>query len=220
MAEVNLLSKLPQTRRNVKARATAKTARVISEARKFGQMYFDGPRDYGYGGYKYDYRWIAVAEDIISHFHLKPGMRVLDIGAGKGFLVNDLMQACPGLEAFGLDISGYGVRNCHPNVVGRLQIGDARALPFPDDSFDCIISINTLHNLARDDVVTAISEIERVARAQRRAYIVVDAYRTEEQRAIFEDWVLTALHYDTPERWVDLFKEAGYTGDWYWTILE
>jgi SAM-dependent methyltransferase len=220
MVEVNLLNKLPQTKRNVGARAGGKTPEVVAAARAFGELYFDGPREYGYGGYSYDYRWLPVAEDIVAHFHLKPGMRVLDVGAAKGFLVNDLMQVCPGLEVFGVDISEYGVLNCHPNVVGRMHIGDARDLPFPDYSFDCVLSINTLHNLVRDDVIIALKELERVSKARKRSYIVVDAYQTEQQRRLFEDWVLTALHYDKPEQWVDLLHEAGYTGDWYWTILE
>jgi cyclopropane fatty-acyl-phospholipid synthase-like methyltransferase len=134
MAEVNLLAKLPRSRRNVTARAVAKSAEVIAISRQFGQEYFDGPRDYGYGGYRYDGRWIPVAEDIVAHFGLKPGMRVLDVGCAKGFLVKDLMKL--GLEVFGLDISDYAIRNCEPEVIGRLHVGNADTLPFPDGSFD------------------------------------------------------------------------------------
>ena len=220
MAEIDLLAKLPRTRRNISSRASLKTAEVIAEAKKFGELYFDGPRDYGYGGYRYDYRWLPIAEDIVAHFHLKPGMRVLDIGAGKGFLVHDLMQVSPGLEVFGLDVSTYGVRHCHPDVVGRMHVGDARDLPFPDNSFDCVLSINTLHNLEREDLIRALQEMGRVVRAPKRGYVVVDAYRTDAERALFEEWVLTAQYYNTPEGWVALFREAGYIGDWSWTIIE
>src|SRR5271166_5212746 len=52
---------------------------------------------------RYDGRWIPIAEDMIEHFGLKPGDRVLDVGCGKGFLVKDLLKVCPGIEAFGLD---------------------------------------------------------------------------------------------------------------------
>ena len=48
----------------------------------------------------------------------------------------------------------------------------------------------------------------------------VDSYRTPEQKEIFESWVLTAEFHDYPEGWKALFAEAGYTGDWYWTIIE
>ena len=101
MAEFNLLRALPNTKRNIWKRSDAKDASVVAIAKQFGEMYFDGPREYGYGGYRYDGRWRPVARDIIAHFGLKPGMRVLDVGCAKGFLVKDLMQEAPGLEAFG-----------------------------------------------------------------------------------------------------------------------
>src|ERR1700678_2272120 len=137
MAEVNLLDKLPKGKRNLNARATAKTDEHIRVSREYGELYFDGPRDYGYGGYRYDGRWVPVARDIVAHFALAPGMRVLDVGCAKGFLVKDLMRVCPGLEAFGLDVSLYALMNCEPDVTGRLHLGTAERLPFPDRSFDC-----------------------------------------------------------------------------------
>ena len=218
MAEVDLLRRLPKTKRNIAKRAQAKTPEHIAIAKQYGEMYFDGPREYGYGGYRYDGRWIPVAEDIIAHFGLKPGDRVLDVGCAKGFLVKDLMKACPGLEAFGLEISEYALIQCEPEVVGRLHLGSADNLPFPDDSFNAVVSINTIHNLPRDRAIQAVREIERLAPC--RGFIQVDTYRTPEQRKVFLDWVLTAEFHDYPEGWIKLFEEAGYTGDYYWTITE
>ena len=218
MREINLLARLPVPKRTIKARASAKTPEIVAVGRQYGEMYFDGPREYGYGGYRYDGRWIPVAEDIVRHFDLKPGDRVLDVGCAKGFLVKDLMKVCPGLEAFGLDISEYALMHCEPEVIGRLHLGNAVELPFPDKSFQALISINTVHNLGRDDAIRAIREIERLAPG--RGYVQVDSYRTPEQREIFLQWVLTAKFHDYPEGWIELFREAGYTGDWYWTIVE
>ena len=93
--EVHLLSKLPRGKRNVNARAEAKTDEAIAISRQYGELYFDGPRKYGYGGYRYDGRWIPVAEDMVKHFDLKAGDRVLDVGCGKGFLVKDLLEGLP-----------------------------------------------------------------------------------------------------------------------------
>jgi len=216
--EIDLLRSLPKTKRNIQQRAQGKDPEVVATARKFGQEYWDGDRKYGYGGYRYDGRWRSVARDIIGHLGLKSGMRVLDVGCGKGFLVKDLMLECPGLEAFGLDISRYALLHCDTAVVGRLHLGSADSLPFPDRAFDCVLSINTLHNLERPGVVRALKEIERVGMG--RAYVQVDSYRTPEQKALFEDWVLTALFHDYPDAWRKLFAEAGYTGDYYWTIVE
>ena len=218
MAEVDLLRALPQTRRDIGKRAAAKDPAVIAEAKQFGELYWDGPREYGYGGYRYDGRWRPVARDIIAHFGLKAGMRALDVGCGKGFLVKDLMLECPGLEVFGLDISWYALTHCHPAVTGRLHLGSGDRLPFADATFDCVLSLNTIHNLPRPRALAALREIQRLSEG--RAFVQVDSYRTAEQKAVFENWVLTAECHDYPAGWLEIFHEAGYTGDHYWTIVD
>lgn len=216
MAEVNLLRALPKGKRSIASRATAKTAEHMRISREFGEMYFDGPREYGYGGYRYDGRWQPVARDIIDHFELKPGDRVLDVGCAKGFLVKDLLNL--GIDAYGVDVSRYALLHCEPEVVGRLHLGSAENLPFPDRAFAAVISVNSVHNLPYARCVAAVREIERLAPG--KGFIQVDSYRTPEQAALFESWVLTALHHDYPEGWQRLFRDAGYTGDWFWTIFD
>ena len=217
MIEVNLLTRYPRAKRNVKARLGNKEEnRTI--AMKFGKEYFDGTREQGYGGFRYDGRWVPIAEDIVRHFGLKPGDRVLDIGCAKGFLVKDLMKVCPGLEVFGIDVSEYAVTNCEPEVIGRVHVGNATHLPFPDHSFKATLSINTVHNLDRAGCLQALREMERVAPG--KGYVQVDAYRNAAEEKVFLDWVLTAKTYGTPEFWVELLKQAGYNGDYFWTILE
>ena len=218
MAEIDLLRALPRIKRNIQKRKEAKDPAVVAISRQYGEMYFDGPRDYGYGGYRYDGRWLPVARDIIAHFGLKPGMRVLDVGCAKGLLVKDLMLACPGLEAFGLDVSLYALMHAEKEIIGRLHLGTAEKLPFPDNSFDCVLCLNTVHNFPRPRAIKVMQEIQRTSGG--RAFVQVDSYHTPEQKEIFESWVLTADFYDYPQGWVELFKEAGYTGDYYWTIIE
>jgi ubiquinone/menaquinone biosynthesis C-methylase UbiE len=216
MAEVNLLRALPRTKRNIEKRAQAKDPEAIRISRQYGEMYFDGPRDYGYGGYRYDGRWVPVARDIIRHFGLKAGDRVLDVGCAKGFLVKDL--ADQGMDAYGLDISEYALRQTPPDMAGRFVIGSADRLPFADGGFACVLSLDTVHNLDRAGARQALAEIQRVSGG--RAFVRVDSYRSPAQKEIFESWVLTARFHDYPECWVRLFREAGYTGDFYWTIIE
>jgi len=218
MREVDLLARLPRTKRNIASRHEAQTPENIAIARRYSQEYFDGPREVGYGGYRYDGRWIPIAEDMVRHFDLKPGDRVLDLGCAKGFLVHDLMKVCPGLEAFGLDISEYALVHCMPEVVGRLHLGSADKLPFPDNSFAAVISLNTIHNLERERAVAAVREVERLAPG--KGFIQVDSYHTPEQRGLFLSWVLTAKFHDYPQGWLKLFAEAGYSGDYYWTVVE
>jgi len=215
MREINLLKSLPKSKRNIKDRQTQKTEDHIRISRLYGKDYFDGKREYGYGGYKYDGRWRPVAKDIVSHFKLKPGDRVLDIGCAKGFLVKDLLSL--GIDAYGLDISEYALENCEPEVTGRLHLGSAHKLPFPNKSFSAVISINTIHNLEKDECFLALKEIERLSPG--KGFVQVDSYLDEEQKKVFDNWVLTAKFHDYPKNWIKLFKSAGYTGDYYWTII-
>ena len=51
MPEINLLNSLPKTKRNIQKRSNAKDPTVIAIAKQYGEMYWDGPREYGYGGF-------------------------------------------------------------------------------------------------------------------------------------------------------------------------
>jgi hypothetical protein len=215
MPELDLLRALPRSKRNIAARQTAKTPALIALSRQYGYDYFHGSRDVGYGGYRYDGRWVPVARDIIAQYGLKPGDKVLDIGCAMGFLVKDLLAQ--GIDAYGVDVSDYAVRHCEPEVVGRLGVGSAETLVFPDRSFEIVLAINSLHNLERPALLTALGEIERVARKGK--FVQVDSYRTPEEKAIFESWVLTAETYGYPHEWEAIFREGGYSGDYYWTFI-
>lgn len=217
MSNVHLLEKLPRSERKLsKPRSIDIENQRI--AREFGKEYFDGLRERGYGGYYYDGRWLPIAHDIVEHFQLKSGDKILDVGCAKGFLVKDLMKVCPGLDVFGLDISQYAIECADDEIKERLMQGTAKSLPFDSGSFQAVISINTLHNLDRQDCILALKEIQRLSNG--RAFVQVDAYNTQEEYEIFQGWVLTALTYLKPDEWIELFREAGYTGDYDWTILE
>lgn len=216
MRMINLLEANPKVARDIEARLVNKEENRRL-ALKFGFEYFDGPREQGYGGYRYDGRWVAVARRLADLYGLTPGMRVLDIGCAKGFLVKDLMEVVPGLEVIGLDISDYALDNCHPDARGHLMRGGCDDLPFADNSFDLALAINTVHNLDHSGCLRSLREIQRVSPGA--AFVQVDAYRNEAERRIFEDWMLTAQTYLTPEGWIAMFEEAGYTGDYYWTVL-
>jgi SAM-dependent methyltransferase len=217
VAEVNLLAKYPRAKRNIAARKLSQ-AENVAVARAFGREYFDGTREQGYGGYRYDGRWLPIARDMAAHFKLAAGDCVLDVGCAKGFLMRDLMEVVPGLEVFGLEISQYAIENCHPEVRGRIVRGTAQHLPFASDSFAAVLSINVIHNLDEAACIEAVREMERLAPGH--GYLQVDAYRNDAERDIFLDWVLTADTFGTPEMWRGLFGRANYTGDYYWTILE
>lgn len=217
MAEINLLDHYPRTTRDIAARAAAVPAQR-AVAKQFGREYFDGDRGQGYGGYRYDGRWAPVAERFRDHYRLTAGQWVLDVGCAKGFFLHDLRQVVPGLRVAGLDVSGYAITQAMEDVRPGLVCGSAERLPFADRTFDLVVSINTVHNLPRAACVRALAEIERVARGFR--YVQVDSWLNDVQREKFERWQLTAETYSDPPGWRWLFAEAGYRGDYYWTVTE
>ena len=217
MGEVDLLDRYPRTSRDIAARAAAVPAQR-EVASRFAREYFDGDRGQGYGGYRYDGRWVPVAERFRDHYGLTAGHLVLDVGCAKGFLLHDLLRVVPGLQVVGLDVSSYAIAHAMDDVRPRLVLGSADRLPFADKSVDLVVSINTVHNLERAACVRALGEIERVARRHR--YVQVDSWLNESQREKFERWQLTARTYFDPAGWRGLFAAAGYRGDYYWTVTE
>src|SRR5271168_3598900 len=112
------------TKRDYLARITQRDKAEVAEmAIKFDYDYWDGSRETGYGGYKYDGRWRKVADAMIAAYGIKPGMRVLDVGSGKGFLLHDFREAIPGIEIAGIDISSYGIEHTMESVKPFCQVG-------------------------------------------------------------------------------------------------
>jgi SAM-dependent methyltransferase len=220
MAHVDILSDIHQaSKRDYLARVLAgNKGEFATQAMKFDVEYWDGDRNTGYGGYHYDGRWTAVARRLAERYGLRPGDRILDIGCGKGFLLYDFTLVVPGVEIQGIDISSYALAHAKPEVAASLELGNAVALPYPDRSFDLVISINTLHNLYIDGLFSALREIERVSRGHK--YIVMDSYRTEQEKVNLLYWQLTCECFFTPREWEFIFQQAGYTGDYGFIYFE
>jgi len=215
--EIDLLQHYPKSKRDPLARQSALTDEMRKVARKFGQEFFDGDRLYGYGGFKYFSRfWQPVIPDFVDHFSLSPTSKVLDVGCAKGFMLYDFTQILPGVNVTGLDISEYAIEHAKEEVQSQLNVGNATSLPYEDDSFDAVFSINTVHNLERDECAKALQEIMRVSKG--KAFITVDAYRNDEEKERMYAWNLTAKTIMHVDEWKAFFKEIGYTGDYYWFI--
>lgn len=220
MQEVNLLDTYPRITRNITERAQwkSRTPENRAIARRFGMEYFDGAREQGYGGYRYDGRWNAVAKRMINHYGLTGAAAILDVGCAKGFLLHEFRELLPGLRVAGIDVSSYALAHAMEDVKPFLQLASATDLPFPEQSFDLVISINVVHNLPDALCRRAIREMQRVSRGH--TYLQVDAYRNEEERWKLEQWQLTAELIYSTEQWKRLLAEEGYAGDLYWTITE
>ena len=216
MAYIDLMSSIHKsTTRDYLARVNDPDfpkAKAAALAKKWGFDYWDGDRKICYGGYRYmEGRWEQVARAMVGHYGIKPGDKILDVGCGKGFLLYDFTKVVHGLELYGIDISEYAIENSKEEIKDRLQVATATSLPFPDDHFDFVFSITTLHNLHCYDLDKSLREIERVSKKHK--YICVESYRTEEEKANLLYWQVTCEAFNTPDEWDWWFKQTGYTGD-------
>tara|TARA_B110000444_G_C18744653_1_gene549677 strand:+ start:270 stop:929 length:660 start_codon:yes stop_codon:yes gene_type:complete len=215
--EINLLKNYPITKRDTSSRANEKTEKDRRIARKFGKEFFDGDRKHGYGGFKYMSRfWEPVVPTFKKHWNLNSSSTLLDVGCAKGFMLYDFKRLIPGISLTGIDVSEYAIENTLTEVRDNVKVADAKLLPFENNSFDATISINTIHNLEIDECAQALKEIERVSRG--KSFITVDAFRDSDEEKRMYEWNLTAKTILSVENWLKLFKDVGYTGDYYWFI--
>ena len=213
MPEIDWMDSDHETVRPIDERAQASVEdRILSK--RFGKEYFDGTRVQGYGGYRYDGRWQPVVRRFAEYYGLTNKSSVLDVGCAKGFMLHDFQEALPGIRVAGLDISEYCLQNAVESVKPCLVLGNCRDLPFPDKSFDLVISIATIHNLELDEVKLALKEIERVSRKHK--WIKLGAWHNDEEKERMLRWNVVANTFMHVDEWVKLFKEVGYTGDYTW----
>lgn len=215
--EVDLLVNYPKTKRNLDERQASKTEEDRAVARQFGKDFFDGDRRHGYGGFGYMSRfWQPVIPTFREHWGLDASSSVLDVGCAKGFMLHDMAELIPGITVRGVDVSEYAIENAIEDMRPFVQVANAIELPFPDKSFDVVISINTIHNLERAECARALREIERVSRG--KSFVTVDAYRNEDEKTRMYAWNLTAKTIMSVDEWIDFFADAGYSGDYFWFI--
>jgi protein-L-isoaspartate(D-aspartate) O-methyltransferase len=201
------------TKRDYMARVVNDDKAACAElALKWDREYWDGDRSTGYGGFRYDGRWRAVAEKLAAHYRLPDDAKILDVGCGKGFLLYEFTQVLPRAQVAGIDVSRYAIEHAKPEVQPFLSEGSADKLPFANASFDLVVSINTLHNLYNYELAAALQEIERVARVAK--YLTVESYRNEREKVNLMYWQLTCRAFHTPREWEWVFEQAGYTGDY------
>ncbi len=219
MTEVNLLKHYPRTKRNIDERGKAVDDDTRKVARQFGREFFDGDRNYGYGGYHYHPRfWSNTVRLFKDHYQLSDDARILDVGCAKGFMMLDFNALMPEATVEGCDISVYATERALPEMQPFITVASADDLPYETNSFDLVISINTVHNLDREACGKALQEIQRVSKSN--AFVTVDAWRDGFEKSNMLKWNLTAKTYMHVDDWKKFFVDAGYKHDYWWFIAE
>lgn len=207
-----------KTERNYLGRMQDEKVKCSQLAREYGRDYWDGDRRYGYGGYTYDGRWSIVAQALINTYELQKDASILDVGCGKGYLLYEFKKLLPKARIVGFDSSTYAIENAKEEINRNLFIHKAQdPYPYKDGEFDLVISVTTLFNLYIQDFKSAIKEIERVGRNK---YISLESYRNVKEFFNLQCWALTCELFFTPEEWIWLLEEFGYTGDYEFIYFE
>ena len=128
------------------------------------------------------------------------------------------MQIVPGVEVVGVDLSEYAITHTMKEIEPYLIQGTAQDLPFEDNSFDLVISLNALHNLKIFDLKKAVTDIQRISKGN--SYIVVESYRNDREEVNMLYWQLTCASYYAVDEWEWLYQQWGYTGDYGFIFFE
>ena len=75
-------------------------------------------------------------------------------------------------------------------IKNEISVGSCESIPFEDNYFDLVISINTIHNLEKDGCAKSLKEICRVSKKHK--FIIVDAYSNNLEKERMFAWNLTA----------------------------
>ena len=173
--KINLLKKYPKSSRNINKRNQLKSKKIQLVSRRFGKEYFDGKREFGYGGYYYNKKfWSNVVKDFKKFYKLNNNSKILDIGCGKGFMIFDFKKILPKAKIVGIDISKHAIKNSHPEIKKNLKVFSAKKkLPFKNNQFDIAISFGLFHNFSIFELEKSIKEFSRVAK---KNYLMVYLY--------------------------------------------
>lgn len=105
---------------------------------------------------------------------LAGGASLLDVGTGPGYLIRYLADARPDLHLIGLDLSFRMIHRARQagstqKAQGGWLVADAAVLPFPDGTFDQVLTTFSFHLWPRP--AQGVAEILRVLKPGGRAWI-------------------------------------------------
>tara|TARA_B110000027_G_C15977845_1_gene237298 strand:- start:46 stop:720 length:675 start_codon:yes stop_codon:yes gene_type:complete len=184
-------------------------------ANDFSYDYYDGDRENGYGGFKYDGRWKKFLIKIIKRYKLNKNSRVLDISAKKGFFMHDLTLLVPGIKVYGVEDHKYPIITSMKSVKGNIKFLESYCdIDYKKDFFDFVHAHNAIYRYSFKDLIKIIKIISKISK---KAHITIPSYSNNLDRVKFLDWSLHGGVLLKKKEWRELFKNLGYKGDYYFS---
>ena len=211
MREYNLLSDYSKTKvtRLVGKGIRTIEHRIVASERK--KNFFDGDRNCGYGGLKYDGRWNVVAKKIIKKFNLKNKSKVLQIASEKGFLLHEIKKVNPKINILGVETSKYAINKTIKPVKKFIKKVDSFSnIDLINGKFNCVIALGAVYIHTLSDAIQLLKNIQRLSNG--KSFITLASYETEKDYWLFKDWTVLGTLIYKKEEWKKIMKYAGYTG--------
>jgi len=206
-------------KKTVKARSGLSKKRTIKNkinAWKLDRGYYDGERLNGYGGFKYDGRWLNLLPKLIKKYNLTKDSKFLDLGCKKGFILKDLNILLPGIQSYGIENHKYPIKNS-VKTESKIIHSEYYNIPYKDNYFDFLIAFNSIYMYNLGDVIKTLIEIERVSK---QSYVVLASGDNDEEINIFNNWTLIGTTILLKKEWKSIFKEINFRGDYYFSTIK
>jgi ubiquinone/menaquinone biosynthesis C-methylase UbiE len=150
------------------------------------------------GGWRYDLmgwfvdtfvfrsQWRELRQKTADLASLQPGEQVLDVGCGTGTLAMEVARkvgregSVAGVDPSAEQISRARSKAARHNVPVDFQIGVIEQLPFPDQTFDVVLSTLMMHHLPAPLKRQGLAEIARVLKQGGR--VIIADFKPKKER--------------------------------------
>lgn len=173
--------------------------------------------EYSAAAADYDRRWKfyvdATVRETLARLELRGDERVLDVGCGTGVLLEEIRARYPKAKLSGIDPAAPMLAVARSKLPADidLRVGWANGLPWPDGSFDVVVSCNVFHYVTQP--MPALREMSRVLAPNGRMVITdwCDDYLACRLCSLYLRWKGAAFHHIYSARECDaLFRDIGF----------
>ena len=177
---------------------------------KYNEDYYERGQELGISGYS-NYRWlpgltVPMCKTIADDLFLDKNSSILDFGCAKGFLVKAFKDL--GYDSYGIDVSEYAIKNCHPDVSDRCKLYTGKSISEAfDKRFNFVLSKDVFEHIPYEVIDKVLIDIRNhtdrlytIVPLGTNGKYIIPSYENDVTHIIREpmDW------------WVEKIRKAGF----------